>query len=114
MVSPPRCERRDSNPHGFPHRLLRPARLPDSATLATTVYAGRGRVIAPAPRSVNPGRLLPRVDGDEPRRVARLPEADQHLARGAAAHELDVLDGAAVRESPEDALCVVLVRLGIG
>ena len=29
-----KCERGDSNPHGSPHWILNPARLPNSATLA--------------------------------------------------------------------------------
>src|SRR5712664_526917 len=99
-----------------------------SATLATAVYAGRGRVIAPGPRSVNTGatvfgeaagsegvappyrrRLVPRVDRDEPRGVAGLPEADQHFSRGANAHELHVL-AAAVGESAEQVERVVVGR----
>ncbi len=33
------CERGDSNPHGFPRRILSPVRLPDSATLAFYFHA---------------------------------------------------------------------------
>src|SRR5690348_16354253 len=59
------CERRDSNPHGLPHWLLRPARLP----VPPLSRGARHRAVRPGP-----GHAQPR-----PNRLAG--EACAHLVR---------------------------------
>ena len=51
IMSPYRCEGRESNPHGFPHRILSPARLP--VPPPSQRHSGRTRVIAPGSGTVN-------------------------------------------------------------
>src|ERR1700694_3603517 len=86
--------RRESNPPGLPHRLLRPARLPVPPP-SREPCPGRVRAIAPAATCVN-------------RRRAKRPAASLHLRRPAPGSTSPAMD--AVHHDAKTAECLLFTE----